>query len=196
MIVIFLTRSRGHQATGAGGMQAAEAALHRAQRAWIGGQAPAYLAARPTLLVHAFPDAECCGRNLRTAVEITINAACRTASDRSKGLQTRENEPPISQAASSALELAAWPIRLWWSQRLSHLIAGLKHCGHAELSLFEPSGQAVQRRMNGERPVRRDRSAPAHREHGDADQPRDEARMEARVVGPAAGAVGSRTTPT
>ena len=37
-----------------------------------------------------------------TAVEITINAACNTASDRSKALKTSENEPPSTQLAFSA----------------------------------------------------------------------------------------------
>ena len=40
---------------------------------------------------------------MSTAVEITINAACSTESDRSKGLDTSDNEPPSTQQAFSAV---------------------------------------------------------------------------------------------
>ena len=104
MIPPEMHRSRDQQAKRAGGMQAAKAPCHRAQRARFGGRARAHLAARLTLFVHAFPDAVCCGRSLSTAVEITINAACSTESDRSKGLQMSRNEPPSTQQLFSAAE--------------------------------------------------------------------------------------------
>ena len=71
VIVIFCAEGRWQQATRAGGMQAAEAGQHRAQRARIGGNAHAHLQARRAHRERELMDAVELASSARTATEIT-----------------------------------------------------------------------------------------------------------------------------
>ena len=112
LIPTFVRRGRGQQAKRAGGKEAEGGAHHRAQHGRIGGCAPAHLAARQAVLVHAAADAVCCASSLSTAMEITMNAVSCTVSDVSTGLPKSRYEQRRTQHTLSAVVEAARLIRL------------------------------------------------------------------------------------
>ena len=177
-------------------MQAAEAAQHRAQRAWIRGYAPAHLAARQTVLVHVAADAVCCESSLSTAMEITMNGISCTVSDVSKGLTKSSNGDGHIQLAPSAAVQAALHMQLQQLRRLPHPSAGMMHCGRGRQPSFRQPSKARGRRMNSSGPVRAHLKASPHGEHGEAHQPQKEPSMTSSKGGTRDGAVGFRFRPT
>ena len=122
-----------------------------------------------------------------------MNAASSTVSDVLIGLTKGRDEQRRTQHACSAVGQEALLMRLQWLQRLPHPSAGIRHCGHGRLPSFRQPRRVWWRRMKGSGPVRAHLEMPAHGEHEEANQPREEPGMSARAERSGEGGVGSRT---